>query len=194
MAACSNAIKYAKAYEDFNINGLYPNFEDNSQKFYLTENYWQSKVKGYLSQDKHKKRDTTNNVQDSDFDYFKQLFKVSNCSICGRKFTFDNKPTLDRIDNTKGHSKDNVLPCCLKWITGGLSNVMHRVNRSGIDFIKRLYYNKESKKVTVITTDHRITHVVGVDFNSLYPSVMSSEPHKFIKYTGGKMYMCGSQT
>ncbi|KAA6366046.1 MAG: hypothetical protein EZS28_038427 [Streblomastix strix] len=55
MAACSNAIKYAKAYEDFDINGLYPNFEDNSQKFYLTENYWQSKVKGYLSQDKHKK-------------------------------------------------------------------------------------------------------------------------------------------
>ncbi|KAA6360974.1 MAG: hypothetical protein EZS28_043499, partial [Streblomastix strix] len=260
MAACSNAIKYAKAYEDFDINGVYPNFEENSQKFYLTENYWQSKVKGYLSQDKHKKRDTsnagginatTNNVQDtfggtvgaSDFEYFKQLFKVSNCSICGRKFTISNKPTLDRIDNSKGHSKDNVLPCCLycncfcsdkdknigklfiqlrkycmirclptnltdidvyhligKWITGGLSNVMHRVNRSGIDFIKRLYYNKKAKKVTVLTTDHRITHVVGVGFNSLYPRVMSSEPHKFIKYTrssgtaGGKMYMCGSQT
>ncbi|KAA6353915.1 MAG: hypothetical protein EZS28_050558 [Streblomastix strix] len=119
MAACSNAIKYAIAYEDFDINGLYPNFDEtvglsyanNSQKFYLTENYWQSKVKGYLSQDKHKIRDTTNNVQDNDFDYFKQLFKVSNCSICGRKFTFDNKPTLDRIDNSKGHSKDNVLPC-----------------------------------------------------------------------------------
>ncbi|KAA6360249.1 MAG: hypothetical protein EZS28_044224, partial [Streblomastix strix] len=81
-----------------------------------------------------------------------------------------------------------------KWITGGLSNVMHRVNRSGIDLIKRLWYDKNKKKVTVLTTDHRITHVVGVDFNSLYPSVMSSEPHKFIKYTGGKMYMCGSQT
>ncbi|KAA6379799.1 MAG: hypothetical protein EZS28_024674 [Streblomastix strix] len=171
MAACSNAIKYAKAYEDFDINGLYPNFEDQSQKFYLTENYWQSKVQGYQVQDKHKKRDTTNNVQDSDFDYFKQFFKVSNCSICGCKFTWNNKPTLDRIDNSKGHSKDNVQPCCLycncfcsdkdknigklfiqlrkycmirclptnltdidvyhlirKWITGGLSNVMHRVN------------------------------------------------------------------
>ncbi|KAA6363654.1 MAG: hypothetical protein EZS28_040819, partial [Streblomastix strix] len=81
-----------------------------------------------------------------------------------------------------------------KWITGGLSNVMHRVNRSGIDFIKRLWYDKDNKKVTVLTTDHRITHVVGVGFNSLYRSVMSSEPHKFIKYTGGKMYMCGSQT
>ncbi|KAA6387654.1 MAG: hypothetical protein EZS28_016818 [Streblomastix strix] len=81
-----------------------------------------------------------------------------------------------------------------KWITGGLSNVMHRVNRSGIDFIKRIQYDKVNKKVTVLTTDHRITHVVGVDFNSLYPSVMSSEPHQFIKYTNVKMYMSGSQT
>ncbi|KAA6374076.1 MAG: hypothetical protein EZS28_030397 [Streblomastix strix] len=46
--------------------------------------------------------------------------------------------------------------------------------------------------VTVLTLDHRITHIIGIDFNSLYPSVMSSEPHKFIKYTGGKMYMPGS--
>ncbi|KAA6386162.1 MAG: hypothetical protein EZS28_018312 [Streblomastix strix] len=45
MAACSNAIQYAKTYEDFDINGVYPNFEDQSQKFYLTENYWQSKVR-----------------------------------------------------------------------------------------------------------------------------------------------------
>ncbi|KAA6375841.1 MAG: hypothetical protein EZS28_028632 [Streblomastix strix] len=83
-------------------------------------------------------------------------------------------------------------------ITGGLSNVMHRVNRSGIDFIKRIQYDKDNKKVTVLTTDHRITHAFGFDFNSLYPSVMSSEPHKFIKYagslnskgvyTGGKIY------
>ncbi|KAA6376716.1 MAG: hypothetical protein EZS28_027757 [Streblomastix strix] len=79
-------------------------------------------------------------------------------------------------------------------ITGGLSNVMHRVNRSGIDFIKRLWFDKDNKKVTVLSTDHRITHVVGVDFNSLYPSVMSSEPHKFIRYANSKMYMCESQT
>ncbi|KAA6382150.1 MAG: hypothetical protein EZS28_022323, partial [Streblomastix strix] len=39
-----------------------------------------------------------------------------------------------------------------------------------IDFLKRLWYEKDNKKVTVLTTDHRITHVVGVDFNSQYPS------------------------
>ncbi|KAA6381609.1 MAG: hypothetical protein EZS28_022864 [Streblomastix strix] len=237
MAACSNAIEYTKAYEDFDINGVYPNFDDNSQKFHLTEQYWQSKVKGYIQQDNHKKRDTKNNVKDNDYEYFKRLFNESNCSICGCKFTWNNKPTLDRIDNSKSHSIDNVQPCCLycncfcsdkdknigklfiqlrkycmirclptnltdidvfhlirKWITGGLSKIMHRVNRSGIDFIKRIQFEKDNKKVTVLTTDHRITHVVGVDFNSLYPSVMLSEPHKFIRYTNGKMYMCGSQT
>ncbi|KAA6380910.1 MAG: hypothetical protein EZS28_023563 [Streblomastix strix] len=87
MAAYSNAIKYAQAYEYFDINGVYPNFEDLSQKFYLTENYWYSKVKGYQLYDKHQRIDTANNVQDKDFDYFKQLFKDTNCSICGCKFT-----------------------------------------------------------------------------------------------------------
>ncbi|KAA6395544.1 MAG: hypothetical protein EZS28_008932 [Streblomastix strix] len=61
--------------------------------------------------------------------------------------------------------------------TGGLSKVIHGVNI-----------------VTILTTDHRITHVVGVDFNSLNPSVISSEPHKFIKYSGGKKKIDGSQT
>ncbi|KAA6317662.1 MAG: hypothetical protein EZS28_055061, partial [Streblomastix strix] len=81
-----------------------------------------------------------------------------------------------------------------KWIAGGLSYVMHRFNRSGIDFIKRIQFDKDNKKVTVLTTERRITQVVDVDFNSLYPSVMSSEPHQFINYTNDKMYMCGSQT
>ncbi|KAA6372925.1 MAG: hypothetical protein EZS28_031548 [Streblomastix strix] len=104
MAACSNAIKYAKAYEDFDINGS----ESGQQVDYRMQ--------------------------------------------------------------------------CIELI------------EQGIDFIKRLWYDKDNKKVTVLTTEHRITHVVGVDFNSLYPSVMSSEQHKFIRYTNGKMYMCGSQT
>lgn len=34
----------------------------------------------------------------------------SNCLYCGSK---DNI-TLDRIDNTKGHTKDNVNPCCYR--------------------------------------------------------------------------------
>ncbi|KAA6359945.1 MAG: hypothetical protein EZS28_044528 [Streblomastix strix] len=77
-------------------------------------------------------------------------------------------------------------------ITGGLSNVMHRENIAGKDCIKQFVYDPVDKKVHVQTSNKIISHIVGVDFNSLYPSVMSSEPHKFIKYTNGKMYMAGS--
>jgi hypothetical protein len=39
-----------------------------------------------------------------------------------------------------------------------------------------------------------MTHFIGMDFNSLYPSAFSSASHDFIKYTGGKMYMPGKIT
>jgi hypothetical protein len=32
--------------------------------------------------------------------------------MCKSKFTISNKPTLDRIDNNKAHTADNVKPCC----------------------------------------------------------------------------------
>jgi hypothetical protein len=35
------------------------------------------------------------------------------CYMCKVHFTEKNKPTLDRIDNKKGHSLDNVEACCL---------------------------------------------------------------------------------
>ncbi|KAA6389891.1 MAG: hypothetical protein EZS28_014581 [Streblomastix strix] len=33
--------------------------------------------------------------------------------MCQSRFNYKNKPTLDRIDNAKAHTKANVLPCCL---------------------------------------------------------------------------------
>jgi hypothetical protein len=68
----------------------------------------------------------------------------------------------------------NVYKLLRKRITGGLSNVMHRINRAGIDTIKKLYYNKDNKTITVIDSNHVITHICGIDFNSLYPSCFSS--------------------
>ncbi|KAA6375004.1 MAG: hypothetical protein EZS28_029470 [Streblomastix strix] len=233
MAACANAIKYALAYKDFDLNVNYPPCIDNSYKFVLYPSYWKYKVEGYRFQDQIKHRDYSNNVSVNDFEYFKQLLESSVCAICGDKFTVNNKPTLDRINNNLPHTKDNVQPCCLycnkycsdkdknicrlfiqlrrfcmlhclptnltniedyklirNGVTGGLSNVMHRENIAGKDTIKQFKYEK--KKVHVQTSLNIISHIVGVDFNSLYPSVMSSESHKFIKYTGGKMYMAGS--
>ncbi|KAI5487954.1 hypothetical protein TVAGG3_0961710 [Trichomonas vaginalis G3] len=65
-------------------------------------------------------------------------------------------------------------------ITGGLSNVQHRVNLKGITRINKLSYNPETKTVSNEDTSNIMTHFVGVDFNSLYPSSFSSNPHDFI--------------
>ena len=39
-----------------------------------------------------------------------------------------------------------------------------------------------------------MTHVVGIDFNSLYPSAFSSQKHDFIPYNNNKMFMPGRVT
>ncbi|KAA6387444.1 MAG: hypothetical protein EZS28_017029 [Streblomastix strix] len=106
MDACANAIKYALAYKDFDLNANYPPVIDNSYKFVLYPSYWKYKVEGYRFQDQIKKRDYSNNVSVNDFEYFKQLLESSVCAICGDKFTVSNKPTLDRINNNMPHTKD----------------------------------------------------------------------------------------
>jgi hypothetical protein len=73
--------------------------------------------------------------------------------------------------------------------TGGLSNVFHRYNVAGETFINKLYYL--DNKIISKDTPNIMTHICGVDFNSLYPSVYSSIKSNLIEYTGGVMYMPG---
>ena len=54
-----------------------------------------------------------NNVTESDYEYFRDLISTSKCYLCHEPFTNENKPTLDIIDNSKGHSKDNVELACV---------------------------------------------------------------------------------
>ena len=156
------------------------------------------------------------------------------CHLFGEHFTFSNKPTLDRIDNDKGHELSN---CKLAWascnclrkqeddkvnhlriqlkkycllnglpmtisdereyydlregITGGLSLVMHRLNLRGITHINKFRYDPDIGEVISYNTSHLISHIIGVDFNSLYPSVFSSKYHEFNPYHGHIMYMPG---
>ena len=65
-------------------------------------------------------------------------------------------------------------------ITGGLSNVMHRRNIRGETHINRLHYDIETNKVISRDTPNIVTHVIGDDFNSLYPSSFSSEYHSLM--------------
>ncbi|KAA6355075.1 MAG: hypothetical protein EZS28_049398, partial [Streblomastix strix] len=113
LAANANAIKYAIAYKDFDINTNYPQQSKKSTPFILSQSYWNSKIIGYGIQDKQKHRKTNNNVTINDYNYYKDLFERQGCAICGDKFTMDNKPTLDRIDNKLPHTKSNCQPCCL---------------------------------------------------------------------------------
>ncbi|KAA6366738.1 MAG: hypothetical protein EZS28_037735, partial [Streblomastix strix] len=112
MSQCSNAIKYSMAYNGFDINGDY-NCESTDKSIEITQNYWRAKVESYIEQDSKKDRDSSNNVTIDDYDYYKEIFKNQRCHMCNARFIWKNRPTLDRIDNSKGHSKDNVIPCCL---------------------------------------------------------------------------------
>ncbi|KAA6365060.1 MAG: hypothetical protein EZS28_039413, partial [Streblomastix strix] len=90
---------------------------------------------------------------------------------------------------------EEVYQILRSGITGGLSQVMHRYNVAGETKINQLKF--VNGKVISQDTDHIMTHLLTLDFNCQYPSVMSSEPHKFIKYSGGPFdmnrmhYICG---
>lgn len=231
LSACASKVKYALAYRDFNLHENY-NYVDDSKPFELTQKYWDNKCYNYRQQDIIKRRSVINNVSSNDFQYFHDAICNGECYICHAKFTQNNHPTLDRINNKLGHSKDNVQLCCefcnkfksnrdeklmklriqlRKYcylnglpttiaddkvyemlrhsITGGLSNVGHRLNIKDQTHIAHLNYS--NKVISVTTTPHVMTHLLGIDFNSLYPSSFSGQYHEFNPYTGGCMFMPG---
>ncbi|KAI5543715.1 DNA/RNA polymerase superfamily, partial [Trichomonas vaginalis G3] len=108
LSLSSNAsmIRYALAYKDFNPNEKYPE-EEIESSFELTKKYWKYKIESYKKQDEKAERDTKNNVSMDDFQYYHDLILSSKCKMCGKAFTYANKPTLDRIDNEKPHTKEN---------------------------------------------------------------------------------------
>jgi hypothetical protein len=238
LSSTSSQVKYALAYIDFDINEGYS--EESTNTFKLTLEDWKDMVTRYRDQDKKKKLDPKNNVNEKDYDEFKKILEISVCHMCKEGFSEMNRPTLDRINNDRPHIKNNVKPCCSfcnsfksdkdemtmrlyiqlrkfakknhlpftlckgqedlykllrKWITGGLSNIHNREDIRGKTEIKKLFYNKEIDDIDVIpsTEDKKIvSHVIGTDFNSLYPSSYSSIKHPSNPYTDNIMYMPGA--
>ncbi len=239
----ASCIKYFKCYTDFNWKTYQIHHETPRQykRFVLTLDWWKKKVKNYLYQDQKKKRDTTNNLTEDDYEEIKKTYN-GKCYLCGCYFTKTKKPTLDRIDNSKCHSLDNVKWCCKECnvyrknkdekitelliklhafciekglpmtiergprndnrvyhilrngIYGGLSTVHNRLNLKGKTHINKLIYDPETKTVKCIETENIMTHICGIDFNSLYPSSFASVKNPNIPYTGGVMYMPGRKT
>ena len=172
-----------------------------------------------------------------DYEYFKNLIENGCCWSCKTKFTYEVKPTLDRIDNKLAHTKENVRLACLYCnrfcadldsnmrsffiqlkryalvnnltftvadeddkkhmfaaINGGLSTVHHRMNIADKNTITKLNYDQFNDSINIINTANKITHFIGVDFNSLYPSSFASVENKNNPYTDHKMYMPGKMT
>jgi hypothetical protein len=86
---------------------------------------------------------------------------------------------------------EKVINQLQRGITGGLSNVLHRKNIAGETHINKFYYDAENKKVISKDLPSVVTHITGIDFNSLYPSVYSSTKNELIEYTDHRMMMPG---
>ncbi|MFR9543932.1 MAG: hypothetical protein SNH27_18055, partial [Rikenellaceae bacterium] len=111
LSANASMIRYSKLYTDFDPSATYPSHQITNT-FTLTPEYWQIKCNGYRKQDEAKKRPTNNNVNKRDYQYFKQLMSTANCCLCGEAFSNNNPPSLDRIDNSQPHTKENVQLTC----------------------------------------------------------------------------------
>jgi hypothetical protein len=70
-----------------------------------------------------------------------------------------------------------------------LCNTHHRLNIAGESEITKVKINEN--KLEIDHTNNIITHCMGVDANSLYPSCFSSSINPNIPYTEGQMYMLG---
>ncbi|KAA6402103.1 MAG: hypothetical protein EZS28_002374 [Streblomastix strix] len=145
MSQCSNAIKYSMAHNDIDINDNY-NYESTDKLIEITQCYLRAKLDSYIEQVNKTGRDSCNNVTIDDYDYFKELFKNQRYNMCNARFIWKNRPTLDIIDISKRHSKDNVIPYCL------YCNVC-RANRD-----KKNEINGIVKEICVIQT---ITHDIN---------------------------------
>ncbi|KAA6371265.1 MAG: hypothetical protein EZS28_033207, partial [Streblomastix strix] len=202
LAANANAIKYAIAYKDFDINTNYPQQSIKSKPFTLSQSYWNYKVIGYNIQDKQKYRKTNNNVTINGYEYYKDLFETSQCVICGDKFTMDNKPTLDRIDNKLPHTKPNCQPCCL-YCNRYKSDRDEKVTKLFIQL--RRYCSINHLPQTIVNDEvYQLIrrNITGGLSNAMHryncanidtiKQYYYNEENKTVTYTNGIMYICGS--
>jgi hypothetical protein len=110
LPSCVYQVYSAICYEDFDLNNDYAANKD-FKKYPLEKEEWEAMVERYEEQDKKAKRNISNNVKSSEYLLFKDFF--TKCYMCNEGFSLTNKPTLDRIDNSKPHTKENIKPCCL---------------------------------------------------------------------------------
>jgi hypothetical protein len=110
LSGNASAVKHKMLDTNFDVNTNCDIKSENEKSFIPTFNWAADKVSKYNQQDKRKKRDTNNNITHNELLLFSKA--NSKCYICQSTFTDGNKPTLDRINNSIGHTLKNVKPCC----------------------------------------------------------------------------------
>jgi hypothetical protein len=84
------------------------------------------------------------------FELTKELFQLKileSCYLCGKENTDDHKNGLDRYDNTKGYTEENVRTCC------GNCNYMKRTYEYD-HFINKLHRIYQYQKLNPICKDN----------------------------------------
>ncbi|KAA6402881.1 MAG: hypothetical protein EZS28_001593 [Streblomastix strix] len=172
LAQIASQIKNKYCYEKFDINASY-NIVNGFEQFEVTQYWWNNKVKGYINQDEYAKRDTTNNVTEDDFYWIRDKVASESCHLCRNKFTKENKPTLDKIDNSVVKAdKDSDI------------------SKLKIQLMK--YAIHEHLPMTI--NNESVYNMVKEYFNSLYPSVFSGIFNKNNPYTNNRIYQTGRLT
>ena len=78
-------------------------------KIYNKESYRKNRSAGLVSHYKRYDRKKGWGNNDLNEEWFEKNINTQPCTYCG---TTDEPIGMDRIDNNKGHTTDNVVPCC----------------------------------------------------------------------------------
>ncbi|KAA6358170.1 MAG: hypothetical protein EZS28_046303, partial [Streblomastix strix] len=174
MASCANGTKYKMCCDDLDLNSRYVNKDDSAllkfTPFELTQEHWNKKVASYNMQDTKAGRSIKDNVKEDDYEYFRDIIKGGQCWFCEVRFTNKNPPTLDRIDNSLGHSKSNVQLAC-QWCNVKRGNRDPFITK-GLIQLKRYYL---SKGLPMPLTDEETYH-------KLRPNITGGLANAFHRY------------
>jgi hypothetical protein len=165
-----------------------------TQKCYLCGEYFGGKVIPTLDRKNNKKGHSLKNCKPcckrcNSLKSYSDDVQMIKLKVQLNKFAYANN-----LPMTLGKGDGECYRILRNGITGGLSNVHHKLNIADETKITKVKVNDKGK-LEIVPTDHYITHCIGVDANSLYPSCFSSTYNpELIPYTGGRMYMPGKVT